>query len=384
MNTLELRKLIQEFPKYPGTKMITPALVCNEGFPGNFNLSFTEDHWLQEFDNQYVDYSHDFIFSKIQPCIRHQDWEIIKAWKEHSYRYLSIFDMADISGAISLVDKNKHNEITKFAIENLIKFFSSLGLSLDKLRVKYCVGGGVSHLTKGKYPFDFTAPRDPAIEYWKLLGLTEDQFIADDTRDSWLSLNIYGLPTPWGYRNEIFYEHQGRLLDIATVEHLMYRPIIDDNKNIVELKNWEHSFAISAVGVERLLMVINNFARATDCDHIRPLIDLVLSISANKSDHNAIVLTEAIRTVHRIVTDAGSYINLSRGRKTKIKHYYRGAMEAAGNLSIPLSHPHLRTFFKTNANLQTYYPELAGSVELCTKEMLEAINRINKKQKSVL
>jgi len=74
MTNQELRKILHDFPKYPGCKHVKPASVCNSGFPSSFNLSFGEPE-MHELFGQYLDYSHDLIYSKIQPCIRHQDWK---------------------------------------------------------------------------------------------------------------------------------------------------------------------------------------------------------------------------------------------------------------------------------------------------------------------
>ncbi len=276
MKNSDLRKVIVDFPKFSGAKSISPASVCNDGFPGTFNLSFIESEWLDEFQGQYLNYDHDFIVSKIQPCIRHQDWEIIKNDSVNRYRYLGVFEMADIGGVINLTDGKRIDEVTQFSMESLYKFLvKTINLSPNKLRITYCTGGNVKHLTGGKYQFDKKLSKDIFVENWVKLGINNEQLIPDDTRDTLLSLNIFGLPAPWGYRNEILYDHQGKLLDIATFEYLYYRPIFDGDK-IVDLKKWEHCFSVSAIGVERVLMVKNNISQITECDHIKPIRNLFL------------------------------------------------------------------------------------------------------------
>jgi len=71
---------------------------------------------MHEAFGQYLDYDHDLVYSKIQPCIRHQDWEIIKDDLENRYRYLSVFDMADVGGMIILLDGSKWQEAAHFSI----------------------------------------------------------------------------------------------------------------------------------------------------------------------------------------------------------------------------------------------------------------------------
>jgi hypothetical protein len=376
MENVKFRKLISQSTKFPNTKQISPAPVCNEGFPGTFNLSFTESEWLKEFNGQYLDYNKDLMYSKIQPCIRHQDWDIIKSNGEDVYRYLSVFDMADVSGAISVIDGKKLDEIAEFALKSLYDFLiGQLKLSPEKLRVKYCIGGNVADVTKGKYPLEKTIEADPKIELWRRLGIGEDQWIPDQTRDSLLALHIYGLPTPWGYRNEVFYEHRGKLLDIATFEYLLWRPVFDANGNIEDIRPWEHAFAISAIGVERVLMVLNNHETVMECPHIKPLVEMTLSDARHKIFTSAVIFTEGLRAIHRIVSDAGGYRNLSKHRKQKIRDYYNGIFHSADILGINTDSRTFRKYLQKNADLQSYYPELMKSVDEAAEEMMEAKSR---------
>ncbi len=376
MDINELRKIISEHPKFPGTENIRHASVCNDGFPGNFNLSFTEAEWIKKFNGQYLNYDHDLIYSKIQPCIRHQDWASIKNNDENSYRYLSVFDMADIGGAISFVDGSKLDEVTEFSVKNLYDFLiHKLKLSPDLLRIKYCQGGNVTNLTNRKYPLKKDLEADPKIALWQQLGISKNQLIPDRSRDTLLALHIYLLPTPWGYRNEIFYEHEDRLLDIATFEYLFLRPIFNTRGDIKDLNKWEHCFVISAVGVERILMVVNNYKTIMECSHIKPLTETILDDANKKNYQGAVVLTEAIRVLHRIITDAGDYQNLSRHRKQKIRDFYSGIFDSAAKLNIKITESILKKYLKMNAKLQSYYPELNQSVDRSIDEIMTAKHR---------
>ncbi|MEI6297002.1 MAG: hypothetical protein WCO84_05140 [bacterium] len=379
MTNIELRKLVTESVKYPGTKQIPKASVCNEGFPGTFNLSFIESEWLKEYGGQYIDFDHDYIVSKIQPCIRYQDWETIKSDPVNRFRYLGVFEMASVTGMVSLVDGSKTDEAVSFSIENFYKFLTeTVGLSSEKLRITYCRGGDVSHLTKGKYKFNKEVAEDFYIDEWKRMGIKESQFISDDTRDTLLALRIYGLSTPWGYRNEILYEHQGKLLDIGTFEYCKYRPIFK-NDEIVDLEKWEHACVVSAVGIERLLMAINGFAEITDCDHIKPIKEAILLEVKNKDEEQAIVLTEGLRTVHRIMSDCKGYENLSRKRKEKIRKISNGIFDSAKKLGIEINDIFLKKILTLNSKLQSYYPELSDSIELVCQEINESKKRIEQK-----
>ncbi|MDP3697263.1 MAG: hypothetical protein Q8R55_04530 [Candidatus Taylorbacteria bacterium] len=130
MDIQQLRKIVSDCPKFSGAKVIKPASVCNDGFPGTFNLSYSEAEMVESF-SQYLNYNKDLIYSKIQPVIRFQDWSHIVNYDEHSYRYLSVFDSADIGGAIILKDSDDWKNIISFSINSLATFL------FGKLQSKY-------------------------------------------------------------------------------------------------------------------------------------------------------------------------------------------------------------------------------------------------------
>lgn len=375
MDVLQLRKIISDCPKFSGTKTVNPASVCNDGFPGTFNLSYSEAEMVENF-GQYVDYDKDLIYSKIQPVMRFQDWSHIAGRDEHSYRYLSVFDLADIGGAIILKNGNNWENVARFSIDSLVAFlFEKLQLDKSKIRISYFAGGDVSQVSNGKYDLKFDLPRDNTVEFWKTHGIKNDQLVADRTRSTLLALNVFGLPTPWGFRHEVNYLHGGKLLDIGTFEYLFYRPIFENGK-LVDLRRWEHLFATSAVGLERLLMVKSNFTRVTDCAHIKPLIESALELASHKNYQQAEILCQALRAIHRIVSDCGGYGNLSRQRKEKLRTFYKAVIMCQNKLGIELGKGYLETLLRQNAGLQSFYPELETSVERSAQEIVSAGARL--------
>lgn len=383
MKMQKLRKIIFDFPKFPKTKFTKPDSVCNVGFPGNFNISFMEAKWIEKFNGQYLNYDHDLIISNIQPCIRHQDWETILNDSKNRHRYLSVFEMADIGGSMSLVDNEKMDEVVSFSIKGLYDFLvDKVGLSRENLRIEYCAGGVIKDLTKNKYPLNKKISSDKYIRYWKEFGIKANQFIPDKTRDTLLALHIYGIPTPWGYRNEILYKHNNELIDIGTFECLCYRPIFNDKKEIIDIKPWEHCFVVSAIGIERVLMVANRYKSIMDCDHIKPILNQILSYSKYKDLASATIFTEAIRTIHRIVTDCGGYKKLSKKRKQKIRAYFRSLLISSKKLKLIINKIVLADILKINAQSQDYYPELLNSIKKTAEEILLANERF-KKDKSI-
>lgn len=375
MDIYQLRKIISDFPKFSGAKAVKHAPVCNDGFPGTFNLSYSEAEMMENF-GQYLDYDKDLIYSKIQPVIRFQDWPHIAKHDEHSYRYLSVFDLADIGGAIILKNSNDWEGVARSSINSLATFlFEKLQLDKSKIRISYFTGGNVSQVSKGKYDLSFDLPPDSTVEFWKTHGIKSDQLVGDKTRNTLLALNVFGLPTPWGFRHEINYLHDGKLLDIGTFEYLFYRPIFEKDK-LIDLRRWEHLFVISAVGLERLLMVKNNFSRITDCAHIKPLIQSVLGIAKNKNYQQAEIMIHALRAIHRIVSDCSSYGNFSQRRKEKLRIFYKAVIMCQNILGIEIDRKHLETLLRQNAELQDFYPELEMSVEKTVQEIISAEARL--------
>lgn len=43
---MELRHQVQNWSKHPGTKNLARAPLIHGGLPGQFNISFSEHHWL--------------------------------------------------------------------------------------------------------------------------------------------------------------------------------------------------------------------------------------------------------------------------------------------------------------------------------------------------
>lgn len=371
MKINELREKIRSFQKYTGTEIYPSAPVIHIGFPNCFNLSFAEYEFLQAFKGQYLKCDHDLIYSKIQPCIRHQDWETIKSDEKNRYRYLSLFEMADIGGFILLKQPDKQKEVAQWSIKSFIDFIRYVGLDIDKLRISYFEETNIKDATGGKYNIDRMIPTDPMMDYWERLGIKKEQLIPDKTRDTLLSLRIFGLPTPWGYRNEIHYEYRGELLDIGTVEYMKYEPLFNENGEIYDLKEYEHSLGISVIGIERLNMIINNLEYVWEVDSIKPLIDLVLLKAKNKDNIQAMILVQALRAINQIVVDGGVYSSLNKKRKEYIRLFYYSFFESSKMIEFELTKEHLIDLLNLNAELQENSKQFKDRINLTINEFLK-------------
>ena len=85
MDYLELRKRIEELPKYSGTVKIARSPIVHDGFHGNFNISFAEEPYLKKFGN-YLDQTEDYNFSTIQQVIRVNDLKNLELVKSNLSR----------------------------------------------------------------------------------------------------------------------------------------------------------------------------------------------------------------------------------------------------------------------------------------------------------
>ncbi|MFQ5532086.1 MAG: hypothetical protein ACE5ES_05725, partial [Candidatus Nanoarchaeia archaeon] len=301
----------------------------HEGFPGTFNLSFTEYDMLREFGS-FHNFPRDQIFSSIQTCVRPQDiLENIKYGK-NLWRYLGVFEMTDAAGIITLSKKEENKKVHRFQIRKLIETLEELGLEKDKIYVTYQKGGNISLITGGKYNFDFEVPEDELTKKAFIeAGIPEENLIPDQSRDTFLSLHL-NRPTPWGYRNEINYnigtKENPKFLDIATTEYFIWIPTYSSedkvSRNINGLKEFEHTISIGAFGVERLHVAVNGLDSVFEVDYIKRFYNLFRKLYPNISEKQRIKSGEVIRALHRIFADVTNFnLRVGKQHKKKIKYF---------------------------------------------------------------
>lgn len=366
MNYYELRELLESYPKYQSATKVVKAPIINDAYPGQFNLSFTESLWLKEFGN-YLDFEHDYIFSLIQPVIRYNDFKNNILAGSAFYRYLTLFEMSDLIGCASFIDADQSSKFTKFSIKEFLKFITNLDVPPDNLFVSCFAGSSVAEATNGKYIFDqYIPPFKLAIDEWVKAGIPKTNIILNKTRDTFLALNVFDRPTPWGYRNEIYIKNKnGELIDVGTLEHLIWRPVYKDSK-IIGVQDYEHFHGINLVGIERLCMVLNNYDSIYECEHIKPLVDIIQTEARNSNLYSSIVSVECIRSTHRIVSDIEGIEDLSKNRKTKFHDFMEALYVHLDRLGITDKTTVVKKVLDRNSDLNRYYPELAMSVEPST------------------
>ncbi|MFA5070439.1 MAG: hypothetical protein WC528_04110 [Patescibacteria group bacterium] len=367
MNFYDLRNKIGRYKKFSLVTTLEKSSVVNEAYPGQFNLSFTESKWLDKFDN-YIDVNEDFFFSTIQPVIRYNDFKNQILTNKTAHKHLALFDMADLVGAGVFVDKNSGNNFTILEIQEFIKLFLELKISLDRVYVSSFAGAKVNEATRGKYKFEkFIPPFEFGRNQWVKNGIPSKNIIPDKSRDTFLALNLYGRPTPWGYRNEIYIKSSaGELIDIATLEHLIWCPVFKDGE-IIDLVDYEHFVGLNVIGVERLCMIINDFTNISQCEHIYPLILAIKKVSLNYNYHSAFTVVESVRAVHRIIADIDKPSNLSKTRHTKFNDYLEALYIHLNMLKISDKMGVLEKIFELNAKINPHYPELQSAANNAKK-----------------
>ncbi len=378
----KLREFLANSDKYPKCKKYKRAPLIHEGFPGTFNLSFTEYDMFREFGG-YSKFHKDQIFSTIQSCVRPQDiLENLKYGKE-IWKYLGVFEMSDIAGQITLSKKEDIKKIHTWQLNKLIELLVELGLKKDRIFPSYCKGGDVTKITKGKYTFDFKIPEDILTkEAFLKAGIPKENLIPDKTRDTFLSLHI-NMPTPWGYRNEINYnigtKEKPKLLDIATLEYFLWLPTYSSkekvSKNINGLKEFEHTISIGGIGVERLCVAVNGLKSIQEVDYINKFYDFFRKLYPELTEEQRIKAGEVIRALHRIYADVAEVkLKIGKQQNKKIKYFLQVLNQ---NLYEPLEITNLGR--NRNEKIRTFLQIVGDNLGNFSEEKLKKLLDLNSK-----
>ena len=364
----KLREFLLNSEKYIKCKKYPRAPLIHKGFPGTFNLSFTEYDMLREFGG-YSNFPKDQIFSTIQSCVRPQDiLENIKEGKDLR-KYLGVFEMSDIAGQITLSKKESIKKIHIWQLNKLIELLVNLGLKKEKIYPSYCKGGDVAKITNGKYIFNFKVPEDILTkEAFIEAGIPKENLIPDETRDTFLSLHL-NMPTPWGYRNEINYNigtnENPKLLDIATLEYFLWLPTYSSKekvaKNINGLKEFEHTISIGGIGVERLCVAVNGLKSIQEVDYIKRFYDLFRKLYPNLTEEQRIKAGEVIRALHRIFSDIEELKikKLGNNRKNKIKWFLQILVETLEDLDTK----RLKKLLELHSKVQPWHKNMSNGIK---------------------
>jgi alanyl-tRNA synthetase len=349
----------ENVPEIEKTNVVSPL------FPGQFNYCLDEVNLLEKYgDLVNIGEEH---FQKIQPAIRLSDYHQLGVSGDH----LGRFTIGTTRGFHSPISGNGEKEYD-LAVKSLLSFFDELGLDKQRLSITYFSGNyakDVEALGKRdsleqdlKVQVDkYLSEDEVAIPVWTENGLEEDQLVAGNTRDNFLTSAWYVALAPWGYRNEIFYEMpDGRDLDIATIERLTMYPEVErkrDSQNrsepyVVDIHDWDIGAMIDGFGIERTLLAVEGKDKIYDLDFFSPLNKLKIS---NEK-------IEALRILHRIYTDSSWEGLRSRGRKNKTKNLMRSVLD--------LDVGEMKEILEINSEMYaSLFPDLKEGIENTLEEI---------------
>jgi len=377
----DIREKILNWQKYPGCRPVLRAPLLTPGFPGTFNMSYTEHHWLKEFGS-YVNWDHDCIISTVQSCIRLNDLRHLLG--DDGYRYLGVFEMADLNGEIALQKTPDYAEMMAWQMSELVTFLGELDIPRERIHASYCAGGEIKYLTRGAYEFPFQVPADVATKNALLqAGVPEGNIIPDRSRDTLLALHIHR-PTPWGYRTEIYINigtlGSPSLLDAATSEYLLFNPVFDDGiarEHICGLEKSSHGYFGISFGLERLCMAVNGLSNIHEVDYLKEFYDVFRSIvgrpELGKQDY---FIGESLRALHRVLTDRdfhpeAAVTNGRCGKKSMSVRRRKKVASLKKNIPQELHSEGLLSLLKTHSAAQPWHNHLEEMAEVTVREIEE-------------
>lgn len=367
MTLVEIFTKIKEYHKMLNVPNVAQSNVVSPLFPGQFNYCLDEIHLYEKYED-FIQINEDEHFQKIQPTIRLADLDQFFYGMKKSNYHLGAFIISTITGG-HIVPILNEEEYYKNSVKGILNFLTNyIGLEKDRLVFSYFSGGATarevekSRKKEGqllRIESNFNIPEDELSKTTLLsLGFKEKQLIPNNTRDNFLTLNWDILRAPWGYRNEILYKlDNGDLLDIATIERMIFEPIIENRNGvnyIVDVKPWHRCFSIDACGLERLELATSGLKSVWD------LPEYVRFIEINISP----LQTESARILHRVFTDSSWQAIKSKQRREKLNKLTRNL----GELSIAK----IEEILVINAEIhRNIFPELKFGIKKALKEIID-------------
>ena len=295
--------------------------------------------------------------TNIQKCIRTQDIEEVG-----DNRHDTFFEML---GNWSLGDYFKQE-----AIEMSYEFLTSenyLGINIKKLAVTVFVG-------------DDNAPKDEeAAMIWKSLGIPEDKIIFLGKKDNWWG--PAGETGPCGPDTEMFYwagkeefpskesnpgNDENNWVEIWNDVFMQYDKQVDGSFKPLEQKNVD-----TGMGLERVLMAMNNVDDVFQTDVFLPIIEKIETLSDKKyanAKKEMRIVADHIRTAVMILGDERGMGPSNTGAGYILRRLIRRAVRYAKQIGI------INNFTGVIADeviniYQNIYPEIKNNIQFIKDEL---------------
>ena len=266
--------------------------------------------------------------------------------------------MSDIGG-INLSTRHDNSGIKEKSIETTLNFLVEvLEIDIDRIFANYFSGNTLESLTENKIISGQNIPADKETrDLFKKFGLKDSQLIPDNSPKTFV-MNFFPFEYYAGFRSEIFISNErNKLLEIGTFEFLNYRTKNDRNGNLESLEKMNGSLGGCAIGIERLLMAVNDYPDISHCSHIRPLYDKIIQLSENKDLVAVKIVGEVVRFLQAI---CGDDYDLDQDafakRRSRVRRAIRQLFTASQKLKIDLS-TNLDKLIEINSKLISWRPQ---------------------------
>ena len=321
----QIRRRVLEYFISHGYQKRMPAPLVHERFPKTFNPSAGDVELFYLLKNGPPKGKVSFVV--LGHCIRSVDIE-----KVGYDVYLSLFDMNTAFHVIN-ESTNSHKVFLEQekVFREIYEFFTyTCSLSPHKLLVTVFEGGEVGG---EKVPFD-----KEAAETWKRISSNKINILPLGTQENFLFPKEDGELA--GVRYEIYYNLEGitehpKWVELGTVETLGYKVKYERGKYYLVPINF--SVIGTAVGIERLAMVLQKVHTIYDIDEIREVKEIINMFIDNKLKEALFstqlnIIADHIRPIVLAMEDGQLPDNTSRGKI--LKKLIRRLIRASNSLGI--------------------------------------------------
>lgn len=351
------------------------APLCNDAFPGAFNLSLTEPEMLEQFGS-YLDIDRNYTYSKLQPCIRFNDWPVVRADPLGEQDRLLLFHIADVGG-IQLVSAEQAGDAAVHSIKSLLIFLLDY-MQLDSRLLRFKLlrrAMTLAELTQGRCRDSMLIPPFRLLEETLLgCGLHEENLLGDATRDAFVSPRIYGLPAPWGYRSEVLYQQGRRLVDIATLQMIVYRPVFSGSE-VVRVIPWHKAAVLAAIGVERIAASSSQHAHEGCVGFLADTLRVLRQKASWYDSANALIFAQALAAIAALLPELDA-VRRSRHRNRKFAALFTTLIQAGTRLRLDWTSGTMSLLYTTEIERRRHIcPHAPNRLELFLGELSRRLPR---------